>query len=83
MIGPMPIAAAARDFLNSLSRTPGCRREGLPVIEGMTRHEVEAMLLDLSQRGLIRVDGPPNQNSDLGKDVDWVELTSLGYMTAD
>jgi hypothetical protein len=49
----------------------------------MTQNEVEAMLLDLVERGLIRVDGPPNQNSDLGKDVDWVELTNLGYMTAD
>jgi hypothetical protein len=79
----MPLAPEARAFLNSLSRIPGCRHEGLPKIEGMTGHEVEAMLLDLSERGLIRVDGPPNQNSDLGKDVDTVELTSLGYMTAD
>lgn len=79
----MPIAAQGRAFLNSLSRTPGCRHEGLPQIEGMTGHEVEAMLLDLAERGLIRVDGPPNQNSDLGKDVDSVELTNLGYMTAD
>ena len=79
----MPISAHGRAFLNSLSRTPGCRREGLPQIEGLDRHEVEAMLIDLSERGLIRVDGPPNQNSDLGKDVDSVELTNLGYMTAD
>jgi hypothetical protein len=78
----MPILAPGREFLSLLSRTR-TRHEGLPVIEGMTQHEVEAMLLDLAERGLIRVHGPPNQNSDLGKDVDWVELTNLGYMTAD
>jgi hypothetical protein len=79
----MPISAQGRDFLRTLSRTPGCQIEGLPKIDGMTGHEVEAMLLDLAERGLIRVDGAPNQNSDLGKDVDSVELTSLGYMTTD
>ncbi|HEV2818252.1 MAG TPA: hypothetical protein VGW40_13650 [Allosphingosinicella sp.] len=78
----MPVPAQGREFLNLLGRAR-TRHEGLPVIEGMTQHEVEAMLLDLAERGLIRVHGPPNQNSDLGKDVDWVELTNLGFMTAD
>jgi hypothetical protein len=78
----MPLSAHASAFLNLLSRTR-TRHEGLPRIAGMTQNEVEAMLLDLAERGLIRVDGPPNQNSGLGKDVDWVELTNLGYMTAD
>lgn len=80
---PMSLDRQARDFLNKLSRTPGCRIEGLPEIEGMSRDEVEAMLLDLMERGLIRVHGPPNQNSDLGQDVETIEITSLGYMTAD
>lgn len=78
----MPLSAEASDFLSLLSRTR-TRHAGLPRIESMTQHEVEAMLLDLAERGLIRVHGPPNQNSDLGKDVDWVELTNLGFMTAD
>lgn len=78
----MPLSTEASDFLSLLSRTR-TRHEGLPQIAGMTQHEVEAMLLDLAERGLIRVNGPPNQNSDLGKDVDWLELTSLGFMTAE
>lgn len=77
----MPLSPEADAFLSSLCETRA-RHEGLPVIEGMTRHEVEAMLLGLVERGLIRVHGPPNQNSDLGQDVDWLELTNLGFMTA-
>ena len=79
----MSTAAQGRAFLNMLSRTPGCRIEGLPQIEGMSREDVEDMLLNLAQRGLIRLDGPSNANSNLGRDVESVELTSLGYMTAD
>lgn len=79
----MPLSSQAHAFLNSLSRTPGLRFEGLPRIGGMGEHEVEAMLLELAEHGLVRIDGPPNQNSDLGKDVDSIELTNLGYMTAD
>jgi hypothetical protein len=52
--------------------------EGLPTRSGFTSADMEQAIDGLVRRQYVSVVGPPNQNSDLGKDVDELHLRPYG-----
>lgn len=52
--------------------------DALPVRDDVTTEEMEQAIGALSRRRYVEVVGPPNQNSDLGMDVDEVRLMPFG-----
>ncbi|RSU68155.1 hypothetical protein BRX37_25015 [Sphingomonas sp. S-NIH.Pt3_0716] len=52
--------------------------EGLPNRPGSTSADMEQAIDGLVRRRYVSVSGPPNQNSDLGKDVDELHLEPYG-----
>ncbi|MDZ7283833.1 hypothetical protein N4G62_17530 [Sphingomonas sanguinis] len=52
--------------------------EGMPSRPGVSFADMEAAIDRLRDLRFLEVVGPPNQNSDLGKDVDELRLLSGG-----
>ena len=75
------LTADARAVLAQLKRPLGNDADALMTATGLSSDAFERAALDLRQRGMVKLSGPPNANADLGYDVDQVELTALGYMT--
>lgn len=58
--------------------TKGGLIEGLPSRSGSNAEEMEEAIAGLIGRRYVTVVGPPNQNSDLGRDVDELRLLPYG-----
>jgi hypothetical protein len=52
--------------------------DGMPARDGVSIADMEAAIDGLRERRFLEVIGPPNQNSDLGKDVDELRLLPNG-----
>lgn len=52
--------------------------EGLPTFPGATPAGIEEAIQGLINLRYVTVVGPPNQNNDLGKDVDELHLQPTG-----
>lgn len=56
----------------------GGKIQAVPARAGVRIEDIEAALGGLQRRQYVSVLGPPNQNSDLGKDVDELLLLPNG-----
>lgn len=64
------------------AQTPTRSARELPSRPGTTRDDMEEAVQGLLDRRYVWVDGPPNQNSVIGKDVDLIALLPLGERAA-
>lgn len=72
---------ALTDLQNWIMRELATRNgliDAMPVRAGVTAEEMEQAIDGLSKRKYLSVVGPPNQNSDLGMDVDELRLMPYG-----
>jgi hypothetical protein len=60
------------------SQKPDKAVTALPLREGASREDMEAAVAGLLESKMVWVDGPSNQNSDLGMDIDLMVLLPFG-----
>lgn len=64
------------------AQKPTKSARGLPNRAGAAQDEIEQAVQGLLDRGYVWVEGPPNQNSVVGKDYDLIALLPLGERAA-
>jgi hypothetical protein len=72
---------ALTDLQNWIMRELAARGgtlDGMPVRDGTTVEQMEEAIHGLRRLQYLEVVGPPNQNSDLGKDIDELRLQPYG-----
>jgi hypothetical protein len=70
----MPLSENQRWILNLLSDNGGRWSSGVPCRETVTPDQMQADLLMLRDDRRLAISGPPNQNSNLGYDIDEIRL---------